>query len=113
MFDRLLQFKAENGHCMVPKRYSVEPKLGVWVHTQRIQYRKLVNKKSNKSDGTSSDSAEEQSDTTEEISFRLTDHRRRRLEEIGFLWNAREGDKLHSDQSRAVRSSYDEQWHGE
>jgi hypothetical protein len=35
MFQKLLSFKEENGHCMVPKRYLADLKLGTWVHTQR------------------------------------------------------------------------------
>ena len=34
MFERLLKFKEENGHCLVPKRYPVDQRLGTWVHTQ-------------------------------------------------------------------------------
>ena len=45
---------------------------------------------------------------TEEVSFRLTDVRRKRLEEVGFVWSAREGDKT-SDQ-QVTRNSYDDQW---
>lgn len=29
-------------YSLVPKRYDPDVKLGTWVHTQRIQYRKLV-----------------------------------------------------------------------
>ena len=31
MFERLLAFKAATGHCMVPKRYPPDMKLGTWV----------------------------------------------------------------------------------
>jgi Helicase associated domain len=35
MFDRLVDFKEKNGHCLVPNRYSQDPSLGAWVSTQR------------------------------------------------------------------------------
>lgn len=41
MYHRLLEYKKVNGHCCVPKRYSADPKLGTWVETQRVQFRKL------------------------------------------------------------------------
>lgn len=36
---RLVEFKAEHGHCNVPKRWSENPKLASWVATQRRAYR--------------------------------------------------------------------------
>ncbi len=45
-------------------------------------------------------------------SYRLTDERRKRLEEVGFCWSAREGnDKATLEPSeRITRNSYDDQW---
>eukprot|EP00521_Asterionellopsis_glacialis_P007019 CAMPEP_0195281356 /NCGR_PEP_ID=MMETSP0707-20130614/704_1 /TAXON_ID=33640 /ORGANISM="Asterionellopsis glacialis, Strain CCMP134" /LENGTH=324 /DNA_ID=CAMNT_0040340237 /DNA_START=47 /DNA_END=1018 /DNA_ORIENTATION=- len=37
MFERLLQFKAETGHCIVPVRYKKDIQLGAWVRNQRIR----------------------------------------------------------------------------
>lgn len=37
MFDQLLDFKAKNGHTMVPKRFPDNPRLANWVHTQRVR----------------------------------------------------------------------------
>jgi hypothetical protein len=45
----------------------------------------------------------------DEISFRLTDDRRKRLEEVGFVWNVRESDKG-GEVGRITRNSYDDQW---
>ena len=45
----------------------------------------------------------------DEISFRLTDERRRKLEEIGFVWSVRESDAK-TDQTRMTRNSYDDLW---
>jgi len=107
MFDRLLKFKQENGSCSVPKRYPPDQKLGTWVHTQRIQYRKLVTGRS--SDTEDAYVAEDPTRSEEEQPYRLTAERRRRLEEIGFCWSAREGDKA-GEQGKIVRNSYDDQW---
>jgi len=116
MFERLLKFKEDNGHCLVPKRFPADQKLGTWVHTQRIQYRKTVAGKSLPggdavvSDPGSTDEYPMTKLTEEqEVSFRLTDERRKRLEEIGFCWSAREGEKG-SEQGKITRNSYDDQW---
>jgi len=45
----------------------------------------------------------------DEMSFRLTDERRRKLEEIGFVWSVRESDAK-TDQNRLTRNSYDDLW---
>lgn len=39
MFARLLKFKANYGHCLVPNRYTEDHALGAWVSTQRRQVR--------------------------------------------------------------------------
>jgi hypothetical protein len=109
MFEKLLKFKEENGHCLVPKRYEADLKLGTWVHTQRIQYRKLLsgNVKKGASHEAFEGEASEKSD--EEKNFRLTEDRRRRLDEIGFVWSARESDKA-IESVKVSRNSYDDQW---
>mmetsp|Transcript_40771 Transcript_40771/g.79772 ORF Transcript_40771/g.79772 Transcript_40771/m.79772 type:complete len:606 (+) Transcript_40771:217-2034(+) len=38
-YKNLLDFKEANGHCNVPQFYKKDPELGVWVMTQRTQYR--------------------------------------------------------------------------
>lgn len=45
-------------------------------------------------------------------SYRLTDERRKRLEDVGFCWSAKEGnEKSVLEQSgRITRNSYDDQW---
>lgn len=116
MFEQLLKYKEEHGHCMVPKRYPANPQLGGWTHTQRVQYfrRKATYKDTAKVGGsTDSDSAEEVKNglTDEEAVYRLTDDRLRRLEEVGFVWSPREGEKT-SEQARAARHTYNDQWDG-
>lgn len=154
MFDHLLQFKAVNGHTMVPKRYPDNPRLANWVHTQRvswnypdlihvlvfarltslcqIQYRKLMAgapkdpyKDSNSKEVLPTNDMKEVLPTNDmkdvlpandmklskedEISFRLTEQRRQKLEEIGFVWSVRESDAK-TDQNRMTRNSYDDLW---
>lgn len=119
MFRRLLDYKEANGHCMVPKRYPPDVKLGTWVHTQRIQYRKLIaGRKGGPAAEPGSDSNSESKEDNdgvpvikpeEEVTYRLTEERRKRLEEVGFVWSAREGEKG-NEASRITRNSYDDQW---
>lgn len=41
-FDELCQYRALFGDCLVPLTYEDVPGLGVWVRTQRTQYRNLL-----------------------------------------------------------------------
>mmetsp|Transcript_29571 Transcript_29571/g.62151 ORF Transcript_29571/g.62151 Transcript_29571/m.62151 type:complete len:465 (+) Transcript_29571:37-1431(+) len=66
-FKALAAFHKENGHCKVPARYSVNPKLGRWVMTQRRQFTLMV----------------------QGYSSALTIERIQRLESIGFTWSIR------------------------
>ena len=38
-FEELREFKVEFGNCLVPKLYFDNPKLGMWVATQRARYK--------------------------------------------------------------------------
>jgi len=166
MFEKLMKYKEVNGHCLVPKRYPPDMKLGTWVHTQRIQYRKFLAGTSKKDGATSesggggiedasghsaTDDMKSEDNSTkavgednitkgmgeensaeagveensanaggeeniikagaevDEVSFRLTEDRRKRLEEAGFVWSAREVEKS-SEPHRITRNSYDDQW---
>jgi hypothetical protein len=62
-FDRLKKYKMEHGDYLVPQGYEMDLELGSWVNTQRRQYK---NKK-------------------------LAQDRIERLEEIGFVWLAKQG----------------------
>lgn len=108
MFDRLQAFKQANGHCMVPKRYSADPRLGTWVHTQRIQYRTKYRTTAN-CITLSEEEVSALKSCGDEVTYRLTEERRQRLESIGFIWAAREGEKG-PDSGRITRNSYDDQW---
>lgn len=60
MFLRLQRYKEEHGDTMVAWNYNKDPKLGSWVSKQRHYY----------------------------LTGSLTDDRAKRLEELGFVWDA-------------------------
>ena len=39
-YEELLEFKETHGHCNVPRRYELNKKLGVWVHMNRVKFKK-------------------------------------------------------------------------
>ncbi|WP_180375819.1 helicase associated domain-containing protein, partial [Chlamydia suis] len=61
-FLELKRFREERGHCKVPQRHPQNPQLASWVSTQRADFKK----------------------------GKLAEDRVARLEELGFVWNARE-----------------------
>ena len=63
----LLEYKQREGNCNVPCRYAKNPKLGMWVRSQRREYKLLC-------DGQLP---------------RLTPERYRVLDEMGFVWEPR------------------------
>lgn len=67
MFRRLVDFKAKNGHCMVPKGHKEDCELANWVRNQRLEYQNLERNKRS----------------------RMTNERKESLNSIGFQWNAR------------------------
>ena len=65
-FEDLLQFREENGHCLVPNCHPENPALAQWTKRQRYQYKlKQEGKRST-----------------------ITDERVRALEEAGFVWDS-------------------------
>ncbi len=40
LFQALVAFKENQGHCRVPRKWSENPELGAWVGTQRQAFRK-------------------------------------------------------------------------
>jgi hypothetical protein len=45
LFRQMCEYKVQFGDCLVPKRYSANPKLGKWVAAQRTRYRKITKEK--------------------------------------------------------------------
>ena len=64
LFRQLCEYKVQFGDCLVPKKYSANPKLGRWVDHQRSRYK----------------------DNTEEKSTSTTAEHVRALNGIGFDW---------------------------
>lgn len=75
-FEKLIEYKREHGDCLVPKRYAADPKLGTWVETQRVQYKKLQRSATDV-------------DTAVTPNKRLNAERLKKLESIGFAWSAK------------------------
>ena len=109
MFDQLRLYKEINGDCLVPKRYKENPKLGTWVDTQRVQFKKLKKKLASQGkdyDGPEpkdSDSSDEEEPAAPAMSpkplvGRLTDDRIRRLQNLGFVWSLRDDWQKHYDE---------------
>jgi len=69
-FELLQQYKIDHGDCLVSNRYTTSNgvKLGVWIHTQRKQYKKFQ----------------------EGEQSAMTHKRIEKLESIGFVWDALE-----------------------
>jgi hypothetical protein len=74
----LKAYKAAYGNCLVPSRYPPNPELGVWVGTQRTQYRLYLKAKQGFDLGGGYTA--------------MTEDRIQLLEEIGFIWALRSGD---------------------
>jgi hypothetical protein len=118
MFTRLQGYKKSYGDCLVPKRFQEDPKLGTWVDTQRVQFKKMKKKleehgityegpedaKEAKYDDDDADDAslsstngtnQGQSMNAKPVVGRLTDDRIRRLENLGFVWSLRDDWQKH------------------
>ena len=63
-FQQMCEFKAQFGHCVVPREYTANPKLGQWVSIQRTNYRFHHEGKPSP----------------------MTGERIRELESVGFIW---------------------------
>jgi hypothetical protein len=64
-YEKLVEFKRKNGHCMVPYRYEQDKSLGKWASSQRTRHARGM----------------------------MLSVRKDMLDEIGFVWKA-DGDKL-------------------
>jgi hypothetical protein len=101
MFERMLQYKEKFGDCNVPKRYLPDLALGSWVHTQRVQNRKMGMCLEDK-EVSAAGSGE---DTNKENTVTLSQDRKRRLEAVSFAWSAREIKKNKTDDSESNASN--------
>jgi len=71
----LIEYKKRHGDCLVPSRYPENPELGVWVGTQRTNYRLYLKAK---------ESGEQSSGASA-----MNEERIQQLEELGFVWSLR------------------------
>ncbi|KAL7495928.1 hypothetical protein ACHAWT_004235 [Skeletonema menzelii] len=69
-FGELKAYKKLFGNCMVPQRYQPNPKLGTWVHTQRRQYKLMIDGKKSA----------------------MNNEKMAALDSIGFFWMAKQKD---------------------
>jgi hypothetical protein len=75
--EELKAYKKEHGNCMVPSRYPINPELGIWVGTQRTQYRLYLKAK--------------EAGTEALMKSAMNADRVAELEEMGFVWALRGG----------------------
>ena len=69
--NELIEFKREHGNCNVPQRYDANPQLGNWVMTQRQAFKKYI------------------ADGTLPLDDKVTVKRFNKLQDIGFVWDAK------------------------
>ena len=92
MFARLIEFKEEHGHCLVPNRFEEDRSLGAWVSTQRRHYKLMFSK------------------DADHGSTPLTKERIQKLQDVGFVWAT--SDPRHTpwdvrfNELRAYRETY-------
>ena len=72
-YRELLEYKESHGHCVVPKNSVQHAGLGIWVHQQRLLYHPT------------------RRPAYAHTTHRVTDERRKLLEDVGFEWNPDEG----------------------
>ncbi|GFH61995.1 hypothetical protein CTEN210_18471 [Chaetoceros tenuissimus] len=63
-FEKLKEFKTQQGHCNVPREHEPIKSLGNWVHQQRTEYKLML----------------------EGAKSQMTEERVEKLESLGFEW---------------------------
>ena len=89
--EELKRFKEKHGHCQVPSRYAEAPELGIWVGTQRTQYRLYMKAKETGADIAGATS--------------MNENRIRLLEDLGFVWALRTGPKEDGTLTKILQSA--------
>lgn len=87
-FEQFVQFQNKFGSSLIPKVYPENQTLSSWAHRQRISKRKL-------------DRGEESD---------LTMEQKKRLDEIGFIWNAKSSDEWKAIELRRKREDAEKLW---
>lgn len=116
MFQKLKEYKETRGDCLVPKRFKDDPKLGTWVDTQRVQFKKMKKKLEEQGvayEGPGSASSTVPDDDTGQppnpakpVVGRLTDDRIRRLEDLGFVWSLRDDWQKHYNELKVYKAEH-------
>lgn len=78
MLERLKAYKAQYGDTLVPKRFAQDPRLGTWVETQRVQYKRLPRIHD-----------ESVGHEVPQPNKRLTAERLQKLSDLEFCWSAK------------------------
>jgi len=71
-YEALKEFQSQEGHCRVPTKFKDDPSLGLWVVTQRQNYKFMKEGKPTM----------------------MTERRAQLLQDIGFTWNVKGSNKL-------------------
>ena len=82
-FERMIDFKRENGHCIVPHMYEQDKALGLWVSRQRVSHIKKNN---------------------------MRQDRKKLLDELGFVWKGSNA-FVQADMIAARIPGEDKKWH--
>ena len=104
MLQRLKSFKSKHHHTAVPKRYTDDPKLGTWVETNRVQFRKLWVET-----GKSKEFLISSPDPTIYVTpnKRLSEERLKKLQDVGFSWSVRNAKKVSADSAGRKKRTRD------
>jgi hypothetical protein len=87
MFQRLVKFKKQHGHCLVPRKNDADPKLATWVETQRVLWNRDYRIKV---PGSIEENAVAETAKGGDLSKkRLTPTRKWKLDQLGFVWSLR------------------------
>lgn len=100
-YARLVLFKQLHGHVVVPRKYDADPKLAVWVESQRALWNRDFNQSKDKPatnhrstigqepDLHLNDASLVQNPTIPSAAKGLTLERKIKLDELGFVWSLR------------------------
>ena len=106
MFEKLRAYKEQFGDCLVPLSYENDPKLGVWVHSQRQLLNRAAYIASQVSNLETSTIGRlpPNVNTAEDAAM---DDRRRLLDSIDFCWSTEEGLESMDNATKAQVASWE------
>jgi hypothetical protein len=87
-FEELKEYRRDHGDTLVPVNYPSNPSLGMWVNTQRQDYKKFMAKKKIEEDGSLLNNIDEpEIEKIRNASTGMTEERIRLLEAEDFIWD--------------------------